>query len=437
MQLTQHISKAAWSTADKVLYLSLGLVFILPQKVIGAAPWGLFATSQAILTALFMLADGFALQIMVNFGVVEEQRKQATSAAIILYTLFIGLCSLGIWLGREEIALFTGKPDLAPVLALFPVVALSFWLRNFTLKTAQLHIDTRGTFIVDAAWAGATIALLLHGRQTGWLVDEIDMMYVTAAAAGFSSLVGLLLYAGRIRFAFRFDFPLLRRMVRFGFAQFGSAATMGFLAQGDVILLALLVSDAAVVGNYDVAKKFFRGFEGIRDAGALFVYPAVARLSAQQRKGELTVLIEKMIAFMTIILLPVVLLVWILPIEEVFGFIYKGKYDLAPDLFRILSLAALAIPFSMNSYILLGMSQVRRLFIATFSALLLFVGVSILLVPRLGAVGEAWAVVASFWMLGTISILFVAKLVGISPRRVLGRWRDVRDFGMRVLRRGK
>lgn len=417
-----------------MLYLSLGLVFILPQKIIGAAPWGFFATSQAILTILFMLADGFALQIMVNFGVVEEQRKQATSSAMILYTIFIGLFTLLIWLGRSEIALLSHKPELEPVLSLFPLVALSFWLRNFTLKVAQLHIDTRGTFIIDSAWVGATILLLIHGQQTGWLVNEIDMMYVTAASAGVSSLVGVLLYSRRIRFAFKFDIGLFRQMIRFGFAQFGSAATMGFLAQGDVILLNFLGANAAVIGNYDVAKKFFRGFEGIRDAGALFVYPAVARLSAQHRTSELRVLMEKMIAFMGIILFPVVLMVWILPIEELFGYVFKGKYEMAPHLVRILSLAALAIPFSMNSYVLLGMSQVRRLFTATFTTVVVFVSVSALLVPLLGAEGQAWAVVASFWTLGTISVIFVRKQIGISPRRIIGRWRDARDFARSLVK---
>ena len=428
MQLTQHISKAAWSSADKVLYLSLGLIFFIPQKVIGEASWGIFATSQAILTIMYMLADGFALQVMVNFGVVEERRPEATSAALILYVLFLAAFTGLVWLLRVDIALITGKPDLIPVLTLFPILALSFFFRNFTLKTAQLLIDTRGTFVVDAAWALATITLLLHGWITGWLVDEIDMVYVAAGAAGFSSIVGLLLYRNSIRFARRFRPGRFVEMIRFGLAQFGSATTMGFLAQGDILLLTTFVSDAAVVGNYDVAKKFFRGFEGIRDAGALFVYPAVARLSAEHRFEERRVLVEKMMAFVTFVIVPIVLLIWFGPIEQLFALIYKENYRLAPDLFRLMALGALAIPLSMNSYVLLGMSEVRKLFLVSGSAAVVFLILSVSLVPGMGGEGQAIALVGSFWTLGLLSTWFVAKKAGVSFGGILSRWRDPLGF---------
>lgn len=428
MQLTRHISTAVWSSADKVLYLSLGLVFLIPQKVIGEAPWGLFAASQAFLTVIFMLADGFALQIMVNFGVVEERRPQATSAALLLYTLFIGLGTLGVWLGREEIAALTRKPELADVLALFPLLAAGFFLRNFTLKIAQLKIDTRGTFIIDAAWAVATIGLLVFGWQTGSLVDELDMVVIAAAAAGISSVVGLLLYGRGIRLARRFAPGEFKQMIRFGMAQFGSATTMGFLSQGDVLLLTALVGDAAVVGNYDVAKKFFRGFEGIRDAGALFVYPAVARLSSQKRFEEIRTLVEKMTMFTAIIIVPIVLLLWLLPIEKAFELVYKGNYQSAPDILRILSLAALAIPLSMHSYVLLGMSRVRRLFTASASAAVASVILALILVPGLEGKGQALAVVGSFWTLGIVAFTFVSRQTGIGLGDIWRRRRDAHRF---------
>ena len=436
VQLTRHISTAVWSSADKVLYLSLGLVFFLPQKVIGESSWGLFATSQAILTMMYMLADGFALQVMVNFGVVESQKKEAMTTGFVMYLFFIAVVTTAVWLGREELALLWKKPDLAPLLGLFPLVAAGFFLRNLTLKIAQLHIDTRGTFIIDAAWVVAMIAMLLHGWRTGWLVDELDMMIVSAASAGVSSVVGLILYRRTLHFAKRVERTLFRKMFRFGITQIGSATTMSLLSQGDIIFLNMFGSNAAVIGNYDAAKKFFRGFEGIRDAGALFVYPAVARLSSQERWGELRTLLEKMIAFMTIVLIPIVLFIWFGPIDAIFAFIFKENYRLAPDLFRIMSLGALAIPLSMNTYVLLGMSQVRKLFAVSSISLILFIITSLLLVPRLGGQGQAIAMAVSFWSLGLLSIVLVVRLTELSPRRILRRWRDVLDFARKAWRRG-
>lgn len=434
MQLTRHISTAAWSTADKVLYFSMVVIYFIPQKVIGEEHWGLFTISQALVTVMYLLSDGFAMQIMVNFGVVEQYRRQATSVAAMLSILFVALATGGVFFGREFIADWTDKPGLIPVLTVFPFVALGFLVRNFTLKVAQLHIDTRGTFIIDAAWVGSTALLLLHGWRTGWLADAVDMMYVSAASAFLSSIVGIIFYRNSIRFARKFDRGLLRRMIRFGIGQFGSALTMALQAQGDVLILGTLAS-SALVGNYDVAKKFFRGFEGIRDAGALFIYPAVARLSAQKREQELAVLIEKMIAFMTIVMVPIVLVIWLAPIDYLFAAIFKNSYQDASGLFRILSLAALAIPLSMNSYVLLGMSQVRRLFTVSFLSVALFFAVALILVPRIGVAGQAVAVVVSFWTLGILSLLAMRNIISITPAGIISRWRDPLEFGRMVLER--
>lgn len=434
MQLTRHISTAVWSTADKVLYFSMVVVYFIPQKVIGEEQYGLFTISQALLTVMYLLSDGFALQIMVNFGVVEEYRRQATTVAAVLSLLFVAALTVAIFLGRGLIGDWTDKPDLIPILSIFPLVALGFLVRNFTLKIAQLHIDTRGTFVIDAAWVGSTALMLAHGWRTGWLTDGVDMMYVSGVSAGVSSIIGVLFYGRSIRFARSFDMPLLRRMVRFGIGQFGSALTMALQAQGDVLILGKLTS-GAMVGNYDVAKKFFRGFEGIRDAGALFIYPAVARLSAQRREGELAVLIEKMIAFMAIVMIPVVLVIWLGPIELVFRAIYKNSYRDAPELFRIMSLAALAIPLSMNSYVLLGMSQVRRLFAVSFVSVALFFVTSLILVPRIGVTGQAIAVVVSFWSLGILAMIAVRNVIDITPGGIVSRWRDPLEFGRMMIAR--
>lgn len=403
------------------------VVYFIPQKVIGESQWGLFTISQAYITIMYLLSDGFALQIMVNFGVREEYRRQATSVAALLSLLLIAVFTGAVFWGRWLIADINSDPELIPVLALFPLVAFGFFVRNFTLKTAQLRIDTRGTFLIDAAWVGTTALLLAHGWATGWLVDAVDMMYVSAISAGASSIVGVIVYRRHINFAWKFDTPLLRRMVRFGMGQFGSAATMALQAQGDILILGTLVG-SATVGNYDVAKKFFRGFEGIRDAGALFIYPAVARLSAQERVGELTVMIEKMIAFMTIVIIPIVVVIWFGPIELIFEWIFKDSYRQAPALFRIMSLAAIAIPLSMNSYVLLGMSKVRKLFIITFISVALFFATALILVPQYGVTGQAIAIVVTFWTLGILGIFAVRKEINITPAGIISRWRDPLEF---------
>lgn len=414
----------------------MGFAFIIPQKVIGDSHWGIYASAQAILTSIYMLSDSLALQAMVNFGMDESHRRQALTLSAIIHTAFIALCTTGVYLSREMIAEFFNEPALVRTLGYFPLVSLGFLLRNYFLKVSQLHIDTRATFFIDLAWIGTTLALILYGWTQRTLIDADDMMVISGLASGASSLAGLWIYRKRVRFTLSFDRAYSIRMIRFGIAQAGSAATMVLQTQGDTLILKKFAS-SAVVGNYDTAKKFFRGFEALRDAGALFVYPAVAKLTAERRRDELVLLLEKMIGFMVIVITPIVLLVWFGPTEYLFNLVYKGKYQEAPVIFKYLSLAALAIPFSMNTYVLGGLGEARRYFRVTLIAASLSVIAAIILVPILGATGSAISVVVSFVTLGVLATRSVQSRVPFSLPSALGRWRDALNFVMRLWRKGR
>jgi O-antigen/teichoic acid export membrane protein len=382
-----------------------------------------------------MLSDSLALQSMVNFGMDESRRGQALTFSAIVHTLFILPCTLAVYLLRAPIAGFFNEPALITTLGYFPLVSLGFFLRNYFLKVAQLHIDTRSTFFIDLAWVGMTVVLIVTGWVRGTLVDANDMMVISAIAAGVSSLAGLWIYRNQVRLTARLDGEYCMRMFRFGLAQFGSAATMVLQTQGDTLILKKFAS-SAVVGNYDTAKKFFRGFEALRDAGALFVYPAVAKLTSERRQGELVLLLEKMVGFMIIVVTPIVLVVWLGPTEQIFNIIYKGKYQEAATIFKYLSLAALAIPFSMNTYVLGGMGEARRYFRVTLTAALCSVAAAVTLVPVLNAKGAALAVVVSFFTLGIFATREVRRRVPFSLSSAFGRWRDALNFVLRLWRRG-
>ena len=413
-----------------MLYAVMGLAFVLPQKMIGDQNWGIFVTAQAILTTIFMLSDGLALQSMVTFGMEKHRRAEATTISAIVHVAFIGVCTAIVYLCRHLLAGFFGEPQLAGTLELFPLVALGFLLRNFFLKVAQLDIDMRRMFFIDAAWVAATSLLLLVGWTRRTLVTADDMMYVTARSASVSSLVGLILSARHLRATLRVERDTLRQAMRFGVAQCAAAATLAAQTQGDVLLLDRFAT-AATVGNYDVAKKFFRGFEALRDAAAMFVYPAVARLRAQSRMTEMVLMVEKMIGFTLVVVVPLVALVWVLPIERLFGFLYKSQYEQVPQIFRLLSLAALGIPFVLNLNVLNGLGDARAGFRTTLISSAVFFATALLLVPPLGADGAALAIVASFFALGIGSTLAVRRHVRFSLVGALGRWRDAFAYGLR------
>lgn|GEM_PF-1908101 len=432
MQLSHHIGKAAWSIAGKTLFVVIIAAFILAQKVIGERHYGVYAFAQALVTALYMLTDSFSLQPMVNFGMEESKRAQAFTISAVCHVALIGVVTTVVWLLRSQLAAALNEPLLVPVLDWLPLASLGFLLRHYFLKVAQLYIDPRGTFMIDLGWIGTTMLLVLLYWRNGSLVHAEQMMTISAIATGVSSLVGLLLYGGRVRFTTQIDKVEAVRMIRFGLAQSGSAVTLALQTQGDIMILKAFVG-SALVGNYDAAKKIFRGFEALRDAGALLTSPSAARLAVQRRFAELAVMTEKTIAFMLLLIVPAVLVIWLAPIQEVFGWIYRDKYREAPEIFRYLSLGALAIPFSMNTFILSGMGRVRDQFRVTITAAIISTGVSLSLVPTIGVTGAAIGMAVSYVVLGIGATRAVTRRLDISLPRALGRWRDAGNFALRAV----
>jgi O-antigen/teichoic acid export membrane protein len=417
-----------------MLSVLIGFAFFIPQKVIGPSHWGIYSTAQALLTSVYMLSDSLALQAMVNFGMEESRRRQALTLSALIHCTFITVITLSVYFSRGMIASFFNEPELVTTLGYFPIVSLGFLLRNYFLKVSQLFIDTRATFFIDLAWIGSTVILIVYGWRRGTLVNANDMMVISGISSGISSLMGLWLYRRKVRFTTSFDRAYTIRMIRFGIAQFGSAITMVLQTQGDTLILKKFVT-SDVIGNYDAAKKFFRGFEALRDAGALFVYPAVTKLAAERRHGELVLLLEKMIGFMVIVITPIVVFVWLGPTDYLFNLIYKGQYQQAATIFKFLSLAALAIPFSMNTYVLGGLGEARRYFRVTLTSALFSVVAALVLVPMIHANGAALAVVVSFATLGVLATRAVKKIIPFSLPNAFGRWRDALNFVIRLWRR--
>lgn len=410
------------------------IALTLAQKLIGPTEWGVFGTATAILTSIFMLSEYLALQSMVNFGVIPERRREALTVAATVHLLFCAVANAAVFLAREPIAQMYHEPKLATALSYMPLVSIGFLVRSFMLKVAMIDIDVRTTFFIEMGWTVSTVVLVVYGRFSGTLVDANDMMVVYAIGSAGSAAVGTLMLHKVVRFTRAIDRANTIQMLRIGVAQFGSAITTVLQTQGDMLVLKWFAS-SAVVGNYDIAKKAFRGFEAMRDAAALLIYPAVARLSAEGRRGELVALLEKMVGFMIVFIVPIVIAIELGPTDALFDMIFKGKFTEVAGIFRVMCLAALAIPFSMNMYVLGAMSEARRYFRVTLTAAVVSVVSLLVLVPPFGARGAALSVVASYTMLGILSTITVRRRVPYSITGALNRWRDITRYAGRLWRR--
>jgi O-antigen/teichoic acid export membrane protein len=115
--------------------------------------------------------------------------------------------------------------------------------------------------------------------------------------------------------------------------------------------------------------------------------------------------------------------------------VYHGKYREAPMIFKVMSLAALAIPFSLNMNVLAGLGEARKFFRVTATAAVGFFIAGVILIPAFGGIGAALTLVTSYVLLGLLSTRAVRQRIDFSLRSSFGRWRDALEFGARTWQR--
>jgi O-antigen/teichoic acid export membrane protein len=104
-------------------------------------------------------------------------------------------------------------------------------------------------------------------------------------------------------------------------------------------------------------------------------------------------------------------------------------------LFKVMSLAALAIPFILNVSVLTGLTAVRSVLRVTLTASAGFFLLAFVLVPLVGVIGAAITLVISYVTLGVFATWAVMNRVPFSLPGAFGRWRDAFAFARSSWRR--
>jgi O-antigen/teichoic acid export membrane protein len=142
----------------------------------------------------------------------------------------------------------------------------------------------------------------------------------------------------------------------------------------------------------------------------------------------LKAVVEKVILFLTVALLPVLALFLLLP-ESLLQLLYGGRYMEAAPLLRVFALLTGAVPFlavAMN--LLLGLGKARESFFLGVQMLIVSTLCYLVFIPWMGAVGAAVAVVVSTYVLALFSARQIHMHTGTSIGAILARSADIVAF---------
>ncbi len=235
-------------------------------------------------------------------------------------------------------------------------------------------------------------------------------VYAQLAAYGLTALLALAVIGRRtglrrVRFDRRFLLVVLKQSLPFALL----VLLMASYNRLDPILLRRLSGDAAA-GVYAGAFRLLDALTMVGYLVSVPLLPVFARVLKEGARGSL-------VDCLRLVLWPMLLfgggcaaagLLWADPLM---GWLYPGHgADYAP-VFRVLIFGLLPIGLTyVFGTLLTAGGRLRQLNLFAATALLLNVGVNLALIPRLGAVGSAWASLAAQTFMAVAQTLVAARL---------------------------
>ena len=123
MRVQEHLDKISWSIADKMLYFGYGFVMLFQMQALAPSELGLFALTISLHTWIFVITDAFALQSIIQFGMVKENEKKVNTIALILHIAVIAIVVLFVLILAPSISALFNEPRFIEIAAILPITS--------------------------------------------------------------------------------------------------------------------------------------------------------------------------------------------------------------------------------------------------------------------------------------------------------------------------
>jgi O-antigen/teichoic acid export membrane protein len=369
-----------------------------------------YALSRSIELFGGLLGGGFVLSALLKLGSEKSSTQtSATANTAILVTLVFSLTTAVVLvLFGDSLDSFYPEIQLSglpPVIALVVVTgALSQLPRNLLLT----KLSTAKVMQADI------VSFLIRGGIVGWLIytgvltGAVQVLKATALANTGAFFVS----AWNARSIFDpsagVNGASLRRVLKFASYSLGTSFAGFIYTRTDILMLGKLAPPEDVAA-YSASRALTSMVVMVSAAANMVLMPAVSRDWTSGIRKSVMKRSMKAVAIVELIQLPVVAALVIFPVQ-IINTIYHGRYLANWPILAILGGLALVRPFgSIFSTVSSAMNKPQY----SFWCILLSAGVNvtlnIVLIPRMGGIGAAWATVAAV-VSGAVAVIILSVL---------------------------
>jgi len=391
-----------------IAYTFAAVTGILIARLLGPADrgvYGVLISTTSILHAIGALGIGSAnvYYIARNHSVnsiVNNSLGIGLGVSVLLIT-----CFLLFFLATQE-QLFPGVTVILILVAVAgtPAVLFHGYFSGILLGQSRIAVLNLLTIGIGFLQLVAIMMLMIFLK-----VGILELLSITLVIASLNA--GVIIYLVKqsegVHINFALDLAIIRQMVRFSGAAYVANLLHLIATRSDILLLYFFVG-GTTVGHYAVAVMFAQMF--------LLVPESVQRVmlvrfssSNIQAANQLIPLVHRTI----LVLMLILALISALLAGPVLGILLGAQYEASAMLFTLLLPGVVAgASRGMTSSYLAGRGRPDVSMKVAFACLAIVVGIDLILIPQIGAIGAAIAASAANIAGATLQLMVVLKWSG-------------------------
>lgn len=393
--LQNVVTNTGWQLADRVARMAVGLVVgVWLARYLGPEQFGLFNYALAFVALFSPLASLGLEDIVVRNIVRDPECKEETLGTAFVLALAGGIVSLAVALGAVRLL----RPDDPLSHLLVAIIATGAVFQSFDIIETWFHSQVRAKYAVLAksgaffACSALKVLLIVTGQPLvafAW----VSLAEIALAAAGL--IIAYLSQQNRLR-AWRYRWQSAAALLRDSWPLLFSGLVIIVYMRIDQVMLGDMAGSGEV-GIYSVAVRLAEVWMFLPMAIFWSVYPAIVeagQTSDALMHDRLQQLYNLMVLLAYAVAVPTTLLAdWL--VGTLFGEVYvrAGLMLIVlvwANVFTSLDIARSAYLSSMN--------WTRLHFITVLLGAALNIALNLVLIPRFGGTGAAFASLAAYWL---------------------------------------
>ena len=416
MSITGNImGKGIFALLDTLVAALSGFLYlILSAMILSKEEYGLFMLSFSIYLFLIFFIDAGIGNAMVKYASekdgIEFEKVVTNSLYFKLFMAIVG--SMAILILSSFISDLLHTPNLKTLMEFLPVLILASVMNKYFKQILQSKLRIKEIFYMDTVGLISLISLFSYFYLSRNLMSAMDVLLMISLSYFLSALTGAYISRDILNFSWKLDKKWMGKLFHFGkYTTLGGMSVIMY-TRTDTLMIGYFLNPVAVA-EYNAAWVFSYGATLITHAAYTLSFPIASKVSSNKEYKRLKELYEKSIAYSLILIVPLAIILTFFPTQVLYLF-YQDKYLNATLVLMILGIWGIVKPFGSTAGSLLnGMGKPHLGAFTDWMGAIGNILLNLLLIPKYGIIGAAFATLLSYISISIIMNLFLRKYVHI------------------------